>query len=113
MITEQVISEIYKKYKKPLKNESELNLDYFLDILKQNHNISRADGEIVINDLEEFNPFRRFLIRSLHAVLEFDKMVAFVTNNHILFLGKENNALRVHFKPENKKSLFSRLFGGD
>lgn len=111
MITEQVIKEIYKKYKKPQKDSEELNLDYFLEILKQHHNITLDDGEIILNDLEEFNPFRRLLVRSLHGVLEFDNVIAFVTGNHILFLGKENNSLRVHFKPEEKKGLFNRIFG--
>lgn len=111
MITENVIKEIYKKYKKPQKDAAALNLDYYLDLLKDHHNISMTGGEIILNDLEEFNPFRCFLIRSLHGVLEFDKMVAFVTGNHILFLGKEDNSLRVHFKPENKNSLFDKIFG--
>lgn len=111
MITEEVIKEIYRKYKKPHKERAELNLDYYLDLLKDHHSISATGGEIILNDLEEFNPFRCFLIRSLHGVLEFDKMVAFVTGNHILFLGKEDNSLRVHFKPEEKDSLFSKIFG--
>lgn len=113
MITDEVIKEIYKKFKKPNKNADELNLDYFIDLLKSNHNLRFSDGEIIVDDLEEFSPFRRFLVRSLHAVLEFDKMVAFVFRSHILFFGKENNQLRVHIKPEKPRSLFDRLFGSD
>lgn len=67
--------------------------------------------EIILEDLEEFNPFRRFLIRSLNAILEFDKMIAFVFRTHILFLGKEDNQMRVHMRPEPKKSLFDKIFG--
>ncbi len=111
MITEQVIKEIYKKYNHPHKDVAELNLDHYLEVLKNHHNISVDDGELILNDLEEFNPFRRLLIRSLHGVLEFDNFIAFVTGNHILFLGKEDKSLRVHFKPEKKKNLFDRLFG--
>lgn len=111
MITDNVIKEIYKKFGKPHKNEEELQLDYFLELLNENHAITRDGKEIIIEDLDEFNPFRRFLIRGINAVLEFDKMVAFVFRNHILFLGKEDNQMRVHIKPEKPKSVFGRIFG--
>ena len=111
MINESVINEIYKKFRKPHKNVSELRLDYFLPLLSEHHSIENDGFEIVIKDLEEYNPFRRFLIRSLNAVLEFDKMIAFVFRNHILFFGKEDNQMRVHIKPEKKPSIFSRILG--
>lgn len=111
MITDSVIKEIYKKFSKPHKNREDLRLDYFKTLLQANHNIKFFDDEIILEDLEEFNPFRRFLIRSLTAILEFDKMIAFVFPNHILFLGKEDNQMRVHIKPAKKPSLFDRIFG--
>ncbi len=111
MITDEVIKEIYKKFSKPERDESELNLDFFVDLLKEQHDIRVIDNEIVIGKLEEFNPFRRFLKRSLTAVLEFDKVVAFVFRNHILFLVKDEDTIRVHIKPSPKKSFFGRLFG--
>lgn len=122
MITDEVICEIYKTHKKPPKDFSELNLSENLYLLNKNHSLTLdsddlQSAEIIINDLEEFNPFRRFLVRSLHGILEFDRMIAFVFRNHILFLGKEDNQLRVHFKPEDddedeeNDSFLSRLFG--
>lgn len=111
MITDSVIKEIYKKFGKPHKKREELKLNYFMDILKANHSIKYDDDEIILEDLEEFNPFRRFLIRSLTAVLEFDKMIAFVFPNHILFLGKEDNQMRVHIKPPKKPSFLDRILG--
>lgn len=115
MITDSVIKEIYRKFKKPPKNEEELNLDYFLDLLKPDHNIRLEDDspikEVIIEDLDEFNPFRRFLVRNLRAILEFDKNVAFVFPTHILFLGKGSDACNVHLKPDDKGSFFSRIFG--
>ncbi|MDE6247183.1 MAG: hypothetical protein K2M41_05005 [Muribaculaceae bacterium] len=119
MITDEVIREIYKTNKKPPKDLNDLNLQDALLTLKNYHNLTLdsedlSKAEIVLNDLEEFNPFRRFLVRSLHAVLEFDKMMAFVFAHHILFLGKNDNQLRVHFRPEEeeeKPSLFNRIFG--
>lgn len=111
MITDQVIKEIYKRYPKPAKNQADLQLDYYLDMLSANYHLNSDDMEIVVEDLDEFNPFRMFLRRSIHAVLEFDKMIAFVFRSHILFFGKEQPELRVHMKPEEKGSLFSRMFG--
>lgn len=111
MINESVINEIYKKFSKPHKKVEDLRLDYFLPILSAHHTINNDGFEIELKDVEEYSPFRRFLIRSLTAVLEFDKLIAFVFKNHILFLGKEDNQLHVHIKPEQPKSLFSKIFG--
>lgn len=112
MITDDVIKEIYKKFNKPQRNADSMNLDYFLEILKAHHKIDAREKEVVIGDLEEFNSFRRFLKRALNGVLEFDKMIAFVFPNHILFLGKETDEVRVHLKPsEQKSSFFSKILG--
>ena len=111
MVDEKVIQEIYKKFRKPHKKREDLRLDYFLPMLEEHHSIENDGFEIVLKDVDEYNPFRRFLIRSLNAVLEFDKLIAFVFKNHILFMGKEDNQLHVHIKPEENNSFFSRLFG--
>lgn len=122
MITDKVIQEIYKNNRRPPKDLNELNLSEALYILKNHHHLTLdsedlSKAEIIIDDLEEFNPFRRFLVRSLHAVLEFDKMMAFVFRNHILFLGKDDDQLRVHFRPEEddaeekKDSIWRKIFG--
>ena len=110
MVDDKVIQEIYKRYSKPHKNVADLRLEYFLPMLGEHHSIENDGFEIVLNDVDEYNPFRRFLIRSLNAVLEFDKLIAFVFRTHILFLGKEDNQLHVHIKPEKPQSLFQRLF---
>ena len=111
MVDERVIQEIYKKYRKPHKNIKDLRLDYFIPLLEEHHSIENDGFEIVLKDVDEFNPFRRFLIHSLNAVLEFDKLIAFVFRTHILFMGKEDNQMHVHIKPEDKPSLFGRIFG--
>lgn len=120
MITKQIILDIYKEYRKPAENIEELNIPYFLKMLEPHHKLKYDGEEFIFEDMEEFNPFRRILVRNVHAILEFTKMVAFVFPNHILFLGKRSPELSVHFKPEEevpsegtkKKSFFSRLFSG-
>lgn len=112
MITEEVIKEIYKNYKKPAKTKEELNLDYFANLLVPHHLLETSDDEVIVANVDEFSPFKRFLIRSLYAVLEFDKNVAFVFKDHILFFGKESPTLSVHFRPEEKKGFLGRIFGG-
>lgn len=110
MVTKEVIKEIYKKYSTPPKDVAALDLHRHLETLKPHHNLSLEDDELVNKDLEEFHPFSRFLIRRLTAILDFDKLVAFVFNKHIVFFEKNSNKMHVHFKAE-KKSIFSRLFG--
>ena len=111
MITDRVIKEIYKKYSKAAKSPEDLNLNYFINLLKPNHRIKVDKNEVIFEDQEEFSPFRRFLLRSLNGVLEFDRQVAFVFQNHILFLGKESDEMRIHMRPfEEKKSFLRRLF---
>ena len=111
MVTDEVIKEIYKKYTKPCKDPDELDFDNYMEILKKNHNITSDDMEVVVEDLEEFNPFRMFLKRSIYGILEFDKVIAFVFRSHILFFGKDSNELRVHIKPEKPQSIFDKIFG--
>lgn len=120
MVTKEVIRDIYKEYTKPNENMEELRIPYFLKILEPHHNLKFDGEELIFEDMEPTNPFRRILVRNLHAILDFSKMVAFVFPNHILFLGKRSPELSVHFKPEEesesgnkKKSFFARLFSSD
>lgn len=118
MITREVIRDIYKQYRKPAENPDELRIPYFLKLLEAHHHLKLDGDELVFEDMDEFNPFRRILVRNVHAILEFSKMVAFVFPNHILFLGKRSSELSAHFKPEDdaeepapRRSFLGRLFG--
>lgn len=117
MITKKVIKDIYRQYRQPSGNIEELRIPYYLKMLEPHHHLKYEDDELIFEDMDEFNPFRRILVRNLHAILEFTKMVAFVFPNHILFLGKRSSELSVHFKQgddgeeQEKKSFLGRLFG--
>lgn len=114
MITEEVIKEIYKNYSKPPKDQKDLDLPYFAELLKPHHDLNVTDDEVIVMNIDEFSPFKRFLTRSLNAVLDFDQNVAFVFKTHILFFSKKDDRISVNFKPEKEKSgFFNRLFGRD
>lgn len=110
MVTQKVIKEIYKKYSKPPRNADDLSIPRFIEILKEHHDLRCEDGEIVNRSVDELNPFARMLICRLNGILEFDKHVAFVFGNHIIFFDKNSDNMHIHFKPE-KKGFLSRLFG--
>ncbi len=111
MITDKVIKEIYKKFPRPPKDRGDLQLDYFVPLLQENQNIQVDEHETILSDLDEFNPFRRFLLRRVCAILEFTKFIAVVLPTHILFLGKDDRAMRIHMKPTPEPSLMDRIFG--
>lgn len=110
MITDAVIKEIYKRYGKPEKNEDALKLPHFQELLAQHNPIDIDDEMITIKNVEEFSPFKRFIKRSLNGIIEIDNMIAFVFNNHIIFLNKEKADMRVHLRPHKRRGLFSRIF---
>lgn len=112
MITSKVINEIYKKFRKAPLDIEVLRIPYFTELLKH-HDLKYENNELIIGALDEFNPFRRLLGRRIFGIIEFDKYVAFVTPAHILFLGKNDNSVQVHMKPDRKPNVFSRLFSGD
>jgi len=108
MVTKDVIKEIYRKYSTPPKDAGVLDLPHYIELLSNHHNLKIDEDEIINEDLEDCNPFRRLLWRRMTAVLEFDKVIAFVFNNHIIFFDKEAKAIHVHFKPE-KQGFLSRI----
>lgn len=109
MVTKDVISEIYRKYSAPPKNPAKLDAPRYLALLSPAHDLAIEGDEIVNRRAGEFEPFSRFLIRRLTAILEFDKVIAFAFKEHIIFFDKEGDGMHVHFKPE-KRSFISRLF---
>ena len=111
MITQEVISEIYKSYNKPCKSEEELNLPYIVELLSPFHKLTLLEDEVIVNGLDELSPFKRFLKRGLFAVLEFDRNVAFVFKTHILFFSKTDDKISVHIRPAKKVPFYKRIFG--
>lgn len=105
MISEEVIKEIYKRYKKPVKRV-ELNLPFYQEMLAENNPIVFDNEKVEIVNMDQFSPFRRFLIRSIYTIIEFDRMVAFVFKSHIIFLEKDAPLSHIHLRPEEKKGFW-------
>lgn len=110
MITEEVIKEIYKNYNKTNKDEEQLRLPYFAQLLSAHHKLNIEDIEVVVESVEEGSPFRRFLKRAICAVLEFDRDVAFVFKTHIIFFSKRDSNITVHIRKE-KQGILDKIFG--
>lgn len=110
MINDDVIREIYKRFPKPAKDKSELNIPYYQKLLHPNNPIAVDEEMIVVVKVDEFSPFKKFLIRSLNAILEIDNCVAFVFKTHIVFLRIDDCELMVHLRPEKEENFFTKLF---
>jgi hypothetical protein len=110
MINDDVIKEIYKRFPKPAKDKSKLNISYYQKLLQPNNPIAVDDEMIVVEKVEEFSPFKKFLIRSLNAILEIDDSVAFVFTTHIVFLKINECDFMVHLPPEKEENFISKIF---
>lgn len=110
MINQKVIKEIYKKYRRPEKNPENLRLDYFQELLADSNPFEIDDDMIVLKQVDEFSPFKRFLIRSLYGVIEFSRNVAFVFPNHIIFLNKNDEGINFYLREEDEPKGFMKLF---
>lgn len=110
MVTKSVIKELYKKFNEPPDDISVLNLSYFIELLKEYHLMKIVGDEIVVENVDEYSPFRRMLIKRLTGVMEFNKYVAFVMQEHILFFEKRGKGILLHLIPMRKKSRIKKIF---
>lgn len=112
MVTKRVINELYKKFNTPPDDINVLNLNYHMDILRKYHPMKVDGDEIIVENVEEYSPFRRMLIKRITGVLEFNKYVAFVMTEHIFFFEKRGKEISLHFLPIKKKSWINRFWSG-
>lgn len=111
MVTKKVIKEIYQKFNTPPDNINVLNLGYHMELLKEHHPMKIVGEEIIVENVEEYSPFKRMLIERLTGVFEFNKYVAFVMAEHILFFEKRGEGVSLHFLPIKKESWIKRFLG--
>lgn len=109
MITQQVIDTLYKKYKKRPATTDALDLSLLLDDLADMHDINIDDKNMVnIGSIEEMSPWHTMPLGHIHAIVPFEKWVALVLGNSIVFLHRESPKANVHLKPI-KDSWLSKL----
>lgn len=110
MITQKVIEQLYKTYKKPPLSADDLDIDLlFLHVL-ETHDIAIDDhANLLIGSLPEGSPFHKIPLRHIHAIVEFESRIAIVIHSSILFLNKRDSHSNVHIRMP-KHSLLEKIF---
>lgn len=101
MISKRVIKALYKKYSKPPKSPSGVNLDEFVTLCGRLYGITVANDSITFSQMSLDNPFRTILLRNIYGVEKFEYHVALVSSSYILFFNRDEVDVTVHFKPES------------
>ncbi|MEE1207500.1 MAG: hypothetical protein UHP27_04930 [Muribaculaceae bacterium] len=101
MITRELISSLYKKYRKPAKSVDMLNLALLFDYAAKNHNIfiNPDTEELVIGSIDSTSPFHKIPVSHIHAIVPFEEWVAIVMHSSILFLNRKDSKVAVDIKP--------------
>ncbi|WP_418700718.1 hypothetical protein, partial [Barnesiella intestinihominis] len=105
MISKYIIRALYKKYSKPPRNFSELNIDEFVSICGDSYGITVDDVSMTFGQMSEDNPFRTILLRNIYGIEKFEYHMALVSSSYILFFSRESCDVTVHFKPESTSWL--------
>ncbi|MCM1021401.1 MAG: hypothetical protein NC343_04055 [Muribaculum sp.] len=109
MVTRKVIDELYKRYSKAPKGVEYLDMGALMQHASPEHDLELTDkGELVINSLDPTSPFHTLELRRIHGIVPFERSVALVLPNSILFLNKKDAGVNVHFKP-NPTSFIEKL----
>lgn len=108
MITQKVIDEIYRTYRRRASSPENLKMQYLNEELMNLHKIEIADDKLIIGSMDANSPFRRLSLRFIHGIENFENDVAIVLHSSIIFLSKHKAESRVHLKLD-KPSFWHRL----
>lgn len=110
MITQKVIDQLYKTYRKAPLSADDLDIGLLFEYLLDFHEIAIDDNaNLIIGSMPEGSPFRVIPLSHIHAIVEFDKKIAIVLHSSIIFLNKYDSQTNVHIQM-NRQSLFDRIF---
>lgn len=109
MINKKVIDNIYKQFsRRPASPEEELDLPLLFRETIEHHTIFLDDNRLIIEDLDETSPFHVIPLAHIHAILDFDRRVAIVLENAIIFFDKLDEGVHIHIRQQGP-SLMDRL----
>ena len=110
MITQKVIDQLYKTYRKPPACADDLDIGILFEHLILFHDIAIEDhANLIINSLPESSPFHTIPLSHIHAIVEFENKVAIVLHASIIFLNKTDNRSHVHVRMP-RQSIFDKIF---
>lgn len=99
MITKQNIESIYKQNRKLPESPYDLNMPLLFIPEMEQHALSiDRDENLVIGSVSTASPFHKIALKRIHAILDFDELVAIVMHSSIIFLRKNDRSVNVHLK---------------
>lgn len=112
MITNEVISEIYKKFDKRPSSIDKIDFPLLFEKVGIDHDIliDPDTNEMTIGSIEEGSPFRLIPLSNINAIVPFEDWTAVVLHSSIIFLHNKRPQVSVHIK-ENKRSLLDIILG--
>lgn len=108
MITKKVIESIYKQYRKKPASPYDLEIGLLFSAAMDKHCINIDGDNIMIESIGTSSPFHKIGLDRIHAIVDFDRVVAIVLPASIVFLHKDSPAVNIHIKME-KPSLIERI----
>lgn len=109
MITKEIIKKLYKIHKKPVGYDIMLpQIEEFVKILTPVHHLSIEDGNLVLGDVDEKSIFKTIQVNRMCGIEDFDRNIALILPNSILFFNKENSGINLHIRMP-KQSLFDKI----
>ena len=113
MITEKVIKDLYKTYKKRPASADELDIGLLFEHLIDNHDFSIDDeAHLIINSFPTDSPFHRIALNHIHAIVEFEHKIAIVLHSSIIFLNKNDSRTYIHIR-QRKPGIIDRILYRD
>jgi hypothetical protein len=108
MIQKKVIDSIYKKFRKTPASPDELNIPLLFEKLPEEAAVEIDRNQLLINSIDANSPFYSIPINHIHAIIEFDEVIAIVLHASIIFISKDDGTTYVHLK-ELGLSLIDRV----
>lgn len=110
MITQKVIDQLYKTYRKPPLSADDLDIDLLFTHLFEFHDVAIDDNaNLLLNSLPAGSPFRKIPLSHIHAIVEFESKIGIVLHSSIIFLNKNDSRSNIHIKIP-KESILRKIF---